>query len=115
MVTVTDYALKTTAGGREFYALVLQGGLCMVQSKNTGNYYATVKRCSIPSTFDEATAKAMVGEKITGSIQKQTCEPYEYINKETGEVIELDYRWIYLPEGVSMQEAVFEGAVQQVI
>ncbi len=112
MVTVVDYALKTTTEGREFNTLVLQGGLCMVQSKITGNYYATVKKCSIPSTFDEATAKAMIGEKIPGSIQKKACEPYEYTNKETGEIIEMDYRWFYCPEGTSLEEVVFEGPVQ---
>jgi len=115
MVTVIDYTLKTTAEGREFFTLVLQGGLSMVQSKSTGNYYATVKKCSIPSTFDEATAKAMVGEKITGSIQKQTCEPYKYLNKETGEIVEMDYRWVYLPEGASLEEAIFEGTPQAII
>jgi hypothetical protein len=109
MVTVKDYAIRQAKDGREFIALILQGGLSLVQSKATGNMYATVKTCSIPSTFDESTAKEMLGERIPGSIQKKQCETYEWTNKETGEMMELTHRWVYLPEGATLEEAVFEG------
>lgn len=109
MVTVVDFATRHSKDGREFNVLILQGGLSMVQSKQTGNYYATVKRCSIPSTFDADTAKSMVGEKITGSVQKKACEPYSFVVKSTGEEMQLDYRWVYLPDGASMEEAIWEG------
>ena len=109
MVTVVECAIRETKDGRNFVALILQGGLSLVKSKQTKNYYATVKRCSIPSTFDEETAKGMIGEKIPGSVQKKSCEPYDFVNKETGEVIQLDYRWAYVPEGATIEEAVFEG------
>ena len=109
MITVTDFAIRKSRDGREFIALILQGGLSLVQSKQTGNYYATVKKCSIPSTFDEKTAKAMVGEKVPGSVQKKPCEPYTFVAKETGEIVALDYRWVYVPEGATIEEAVFEG------
>lgn len=112
MLTVIDIALRKTQEGREFYALILQGGLSLIQSKQTGNYYATVKMCSIPSTFDEETAKAMVGEKVPGTVQKKQCEAYEFTNKETGEVMQLDYRWVYVPEGETIEEAIFEGEPQ---
>ena len=109
MVQILDYAIRQTKEGREFVALILQGGLFLAQSKQTGNFYATVKKCSIPSTFDEGTAKGMIGERIPGSIQKKSCEPYDFVNKETGEIIHLDYRWAYVPEGATIEEAVFEG------
>jgi hypothetical protein len=109
MVTVVEYAIRKTKDDREFIALILQGGLHLAQSKQTGNFYATVKKCSIPSTFTEDTAKGMIGEKIPGSVQKTSCEPYDFVNKETGEVIQLDYRWAYVPEGATIEEAVFEG------
>ena len=112
MVTVIDYAKRQRNDGGEFYALILQGGLSLVQSRNTGNFYATVKKCSIPSTFDEATAKEMVGEKVPGSVQKKSCEPYEFVAKDTGELVQLDYRWVYLPEGATLEEAIFEGEPQ---
>jgi len=109
MVTVVDYAIRTAKDGRSFIALILQGGLHLAQSRQTNNFYATVKRCSIPSTFDEATAKGMIGEKVPGSVQKTSCEPYEYTVEDTGEILHLNYRWAYVPEGASIEEAVFEG------
>ena len=109
MVIVKDYAVCQAKDGREFIALILQGGLSLIQSKKTGNYYATVKQCSIPSTFDEETAKSFVGEKLPGSVQRMSCETYEWTNKDTGEVIELSHRWVYVPEGASINEAVYEG------
>jgi len=110
MVVVVDYALrKAKEDGREFVALILQGGLSLVKSQNSGRYYATVKKCSIPSTFDEETAKSMIGEQIPGSIVRKSCEAYEWENKDTGEVIELSHRWVYLPEGASLEDAVFDG------
>ena len=110
MVIVKDFVIRhAKEDGREFVALVIQGGLSLVQSKNTGNFYATVNQCSIPSTFDEATAKAFIGEKLPGSIQRMSCDAYEWTNKETGEVIELSHRWVYVPEGATLEEAIFEG------
>lgn len=109
MVTITDYALRKSQEGKEFFALILQGGIEMVKSRVTERFYATSKKCSIPSTFDEPTCKAMIGEKIPGSIQKQSCEAYQVTFKETGEVVELTHRWVYLPEGATLEEAVFEG------
>ena len=109
MVTITDYANRTNSEGREFFALILQGGIDLVKSRVTDRYYATLKKCSIASTFDEKTAQGMIGEKIPGSIQKQSCEPYSFVNKENGEIIELNYRWVYLPEGATLEEAIFEG------
>ena len=110
MVTVVGVAIRQTKDdGREFVALIMQGGLCLVQSKKSGNFYATVKRCSIPSTFDAETAEKMVGEKVPGSIQRISCDPYDFTVKETGEIIRMNYRWGYVPEGATIEEAVFEG------
>jgi len=110
MATLVNHALRQSKkDGREFVALILQGGLSLVQSKKTGNYYATVKQCSIPSTFDEETAKGFIGERLPGSVQRMSCETYEWTNKDTGEVIELSHRWVYVPEGATLEEAVYEG------
>ena len=114
MITVVDYAIRQRKDGTSFIALILQGGLSLVQSRNTGNYYATVKRCSIPSTFDEETAKAMIGEQVPGSIQRQSCEEYEFVAQNTGEVVTLDYRWAYVPEGETVENGIFEGAPEVV-
>lgn len=98
MVTVTSYSLRTSKEGSSFVSLILQGDLEMVQSSETGRFYATMKTCSISSTFDENTAAALVGKQIPGSIVKEQCEPYEYTIPETGEVISLSHRYVYSPE-----------------
>jgi hypothetical protein len=109
MVTIIDFVPRSNAEGKVFYSLFLQGGIEMVKSRVSDNYYATIKKCSITSTFDEATCKASIGEKLPGSIQKKPCEPYEFTVKETGEIIALDFRWVYLPEGATLEEVVWEG------
>ncbi|HOS45059.1 MAG TPA: hypothetical protein PLQ69_01095 [Paludibacter sp.] len=109
MVTVVNYALRKTSEGREFYVLILQGGLSLVQSRQTGNWYATIKQTSVPSTFDEATAKSMIGERVPGSVQRKSCDPYEFTSKTTGEIMQMNHRWVYVPEGASVEEAIFEG------
>jgi len=108
MVTIIGFSLRTTAVGKEFYSLTLQGGIELVKSKATERFYATIKKCSITSTFDEATCRASIGEKFPGSIQKQTCDPYSFVVKETGEILELAHRWVYVPEGASIEEAIWE-------
>lgn len=98
MVTIVDYQKRETENGEEFFVLILQGGIEMVQSQNTGRYYATAKKCSIPSTFTENVCKGMVGTQMPGKVTKVACEPYEYAIPETGEVIDLAHRWEYRPE-----------------
>ena len=111
MVRIIDYAERTNSAQEKFYSLILQGGLEMVKSQETGRYYATAKKASITSTFDEATCKSLIGSDIPGSIQKQKCEPFEFVNSDTGEVMKLDHRWVYVKEGETIEEAVFEGQV----
>jgi hypothetical protein len=109
MVTIVDYAARTRSDGSVFFVLILQGGIELVKSKQTDRFYATVKKASIPSTFDETTCKASIGQQFPGSIQKQSCDPYNFTVQETGEMLELSYRWTYLPDGATLEEAIFEG------
>ena len=44
MVTIIDFALRTNNEGKEFYSLILQGGIQMVNSKVTDRYYALLKQ-----------------------------------------------------------------------
>ena len=103
-----NYALRKREDGKAFYSLILQGGIDLVKSRKTDRYYATIKKCSISSTFDEATCQASIGQQFSGSIQKQSCEKYSFVVKETGEILELNYRWAYVPEGATIEEAVWE-------
>ena len=111
MVRIIDFAERKNSAGEKFYSLILQGGVEMVMSQETGRYYATAKRASITSTFDEETCKSLIGSELPGSVQKHKCDPYEYVNQETGEVVQLEHRWVYCKEGETVEEAVFEGEV----
>ncbi len=105
MVRIIDLKVRQSRDGEPFIALIVQGGIELIQSKSTGLFYATSKKASIPSTFDEATAKSFLGAELPGSVQKVECEPYTFTNEETGEVIELDFRWVYVKEGETVAQA----------
>ena len=98
MVTVTDYQVRLTTEGKKFFVLMLEGGLEMIQSQDSGRFYATVRKCSISSSFNEETAKRMIGQTIPGRIGRVACEGYEYTLPESGTVISLAHRWEYQPE-----------------
>lgn len=110
MVTVVGYKSRINKEKDEFIVLELVGSLELVQSQNTGRFYATVRRCSIPSTFDEEMAKLMVGSKIEGEIVRVPCDSYEYTVKRTGEQITLAYTYAYQPPGT--KQLVGEGTVE---
>ena len=101
MVRIVNYQKRTTEEGKDFFTLELQGGVQMVKSQETGKFYITAKKASISSTFDELTCKALIGTELPGDIQKVNCKPYEYTNKDTGEVIELSHRYEYVEENTS--------------
>lgn len=105
MVTIVDYRVRQSRDGEPFIALVVQGGIELVQSKETGMYYATAKKASLPSTFNEKTAESLIGQQLEGSVQKVECEPYEFTNTETGEIMELHHRWVYVKEGETVAQA----------
>jgi hypothetical protein len=106
MVKIIDYRARLDKEGNEFFVLIIEGGLEPVKSKQTGRYYFTSKKASVTTTFDALTCQELVGQRIPGSVQKVECEPFEFILKETGEVISLSHRWVYLREGESVTEKV---------
>lgn len=113
MVTITNYFVRETKEGKAFIALELQGELEMIQSTETGNFYATAKRCTISSTFSEDVAKNLLGKQLPGRIERIQTEPYEYTIKATGEVITLVYRYVYYPE--EKQQMTLERPVESMV
>ena len=111
-VHIVDYKESQNAEGETFYALIVEGDIEMVQSQDTGRYYATARRASMTSTFTEETCKRLIGQTLPGSIQKSECDPYEYTIPESGEIITLSHRYEYHPEEKqdkpSMEKAVFQ-------
>lgn len=108
MVKIVNYVSRTADDGRTFFVLTIQNGIEMVKSQKTGAYYATARKASIPSTFDEETCKALIGTDMPGKVIKQQCKPYEYIIKDTGEAIELSHRYVYVPEEENSSEGHLE-------
>lgn len=98
MVRIINYTQRQAEDGREFFALEISGGIEMVKSKETGHFYATSKKTSIPSTFDEETCKALIGTEMPGEVVRQEVDPYSYVVRETGEELTLSHRWVYVPE-----------------
>lgn len=97
MVRIIKYKRRESADG-EFFVLEVSGGIEMIKSQKTGLYYASAKRATVSSTFDELTCQALIGTQMPGKIQKENCEPYEYTVRETGEVVTLSHKNVYSPE-----------------
>lgn len=97
MVTVTGYQERKSEDGRVFFALTLNSGIELIKSQ-TGAFYATAKKASIPSTFNEQTCKALIGEEFKGRIQSVPCDDYVFTVPETGEQIVLNQRNEYFQD-----------------
>ncbi|MEZ4801151.1 MAG: hypothetical protein R2797_00145 [Gelidibacter sp.] len=113
MVRIINYQKRQAEDGREFFVLEITGGVEFVKSKETGQFYATSKKSSIPSTFDEETCKALIGTEMSGNVEKQEVDPYNYVVKETGEEIILTHRWVYNPEEPSKSKE--DNAISQLM
>ena len=98
MVTVKAYHLRKNAEGQNYVSLELLGQIELVQSQNTGRFYATARRCFIYSTLDEKIAEKVVGTMFPGSIVRTPCETYEYILPESGKRVMLSHQYSYVPE-----------------
>ncbi len=100
MVTITGFEQRKSAKGETFLILLLEGGPQIQISQTTGKPYACVSKCTITCTFDEITARELIGTTLPGNIIRVPCEPYNFINPQTREEVTLDYRYTYqAPEG----------------
>jgi len=107
-VHIIDYKERVNANDESFFALILEGDVEMVQSQETGRFYATARRASVTSTFTEETCKRLIGKTMPGKIVKSPCEPFEYTLPESGEVISLNHRYEYVSPDEAMEDEVFE-------
>lgn len=114
MVKIVSYKTYQRENGKEFYALVVQGGIEAVKSKTTNRNYLTVKEARVPCTFDEEMCKSLIGTELDGRIERIETEPYEYINKETGEIMILTSRleFIDAKENILMKNVIDSEVVE---
>lgn len=100
MVIVTDVIQKVNSlTEKSFVLLEISGGLEFIQSAGTGRFYATTRKCRIPSTFNSEVAKMMIGSTVPGKVVRVECPTYEYIVPNSGEVVKLSHSYAYQPEG----------------
>jgi hypothetical protein len=97
MIKIIQAHLREGEKG-QFVSLELMGDIELVQSQNTGRFYATAKRCFINSTFNLETAKELVGQQLPGSISRVACDPYLFSLPEGGQTITLSHTYAYVPE-----------------
>ena len=109
MVTIVDFRISKNADGEKFVSLIIEGDLTLIQSKETGSFYATAKRASITSTFTEERASKLIGREIPGDIIRESCDPYTWIEPESGEEITLSHTYKYVPSVIpdSVESEVF--------
>ena len=96
MVTITDYKTCISQEGKEFFAITMQGEVTVATSES-GNFYLTANKASIPTSFNEAVCQTLIGKTLSGSIQKVPCESYEF-TRETGETVTVNHRYQYSPK-----------------
>lgn len=103
MVTITGVKEVETQNGKTFTSIELQGEPQILQSETTGNYYLTANNTRVTTMIPIEACKMLIGKQLPGTIEKTEVEPYQHINKETGEVRTLDYTYVYCPEKQSVQ------------
>jgi len=113
MVTIVDYKTYQKEDGSEFHALVVQGKLQAVKSKETERTYLTARTAKVPCTFNVETCESLIGTQLPGNIQKVEVQPYDYTNPQTGEMLTLKHRYEFIgeEESVLKQNVIEEVAV----
>lgn len=106
MVTIIDFKKRKNAEGKEFAVLILQGEIETVRSPKTNRPYITAKKTSIPNTLDEMFARNLIGKELPGTIEKIECEPYEFVNPDSGEKVKLDFTYQYNENPATVTEEI---------
>lgn len=96
-VTIIKAFERKNKKGESFNVLVVEGGLTMVQSKKSNNWFAQSMRTNILASMSLDTCKSLIGTTLPGKIIKQKCTPYEY-KTPNSKIIKLDYTYSYVHE-----------------
>ena len=99
MVTITNYQVKKNQRNESFIILNLISDVVMEKSVTTGNWFANTYKANIVASFDEESAKHMLGQRLPGQILKVKCKPYVHTIRSTGKQVELNYTFEYCESG----------------
>ena len=113
MLTIVGFQKRTNAEDQEFHVLVLQGGIELIKSSESGDYYASAKRATITCTFDKRMCRQLIGSKLPGKIDKVSCDPYEFAIPGTEEVVTLSHTFKYNAEPATAEEHVYQEEIQE--
>lgn len=78
MVTIIDYKECVSQEGRNFNAILVQGGCSIAISKETGNPYLTANKMLLNTTFNKQVCQSLIGSTLPGDILKVPCPYYVY-------------------------------------
>lgn len=98
MVQIVGYKKVEKEDGTIFFLLEVQGGVEPIKSKTTGKLYLTARKAFVSSSFNETTCQSLLGTKLEGAVTKIEVEPYQFVIKETGEIITRNHRYEYVTE-----------------
>jgi hypothetical protein len=107
MVEIIGFQQRTNEEGESFNVLELMGGLELIKSRQTGQFYATARKTSIASTFDNRVCKELIGTKLPGKIERVSCEPYEFNIPGTEEVVMLSHTYRYDAQLKTAEEEIY--------
>lgn len=96
MVQIVDYKTYEKDNGETFHALVVQGGVEAVVSKETGKTYLTARTASVSCTFNKFMCESLLGTQLEGSIRKVHVDPYDYNIPGSDVSIELSHRYEFI-------------------
>lgn len=102
MVRIVDFKTYHREDETEFCVLIVQGGLEAIKSKETGRVYLTAKIARVPCTFDSDACQSLIGTELEGIIRKVEVEAYEYVDKKTGDILNLTHRYEFLTKEESV-------------
>ena len=113
MIEIIGFQKRTNTEGQDFNVMVLQGGIELIKSSESGNYYASAKRATITCTFDERICRQLVGTKLPGKIERVPCEEYEFAVPGTDEKLKLSHTYKYSAEPSTAEEHVYDEVMQE--
>ncbi len=114
MVLIVGFKQRENSEGENFNVLLLESGeIELVESQQTGNIYATARRCSITCTFNDQRCEALIGKSLTGKIERTACDEYDFQIPGTKETVKLKHTWKFNPEPSTVEEHIFDEEVKQ--